>query len=98
MESAPVLLAGVRTVPERVSIAPAEGRLGVLVVGLGSVASTFMAGVLLARKGLAVPFGSLTQLQKIRLGKRTEPRDVAIKDLVPLAGLGDLIFGGWDPL
>jgi myo-inositol-1-phosphate synthase len=74
---------------ERISIAPARGRLGVLVPGLGSVASTFIAGVALARRGLAEPVGSLTQLQKIRLGKRTNPREVAIKDMV---------FGGWDPV
>src|SRR5579871_5022265 len=83
---------------ERVSIAPARGRLGVLIPGLGSVASTFIAGVLLARKHLALPIGSLTQLQKLRLGKRTSPREVAIKDLVPLARLDDMVFGGWDPV
>jgi myo-inositol-1-phosphate synthase len=65
---------------------------------MGSVASTFIAGVALARRGLAQPIGSLTQLQKIRLGKRTAPRDVAIKDLVPLAPLAEMVFGGWDPV
>src|SRR4051812_16024038 len=83
---------------EKVTIAKPEGRLGVLIPGMGSVATTFVAGVGLARRGRAVPIGSLTQLQKIRLGKRTEPRDAAIKDLVPLAELGDLVFGGWDPV
>src|SRR5581483_6923231 len=83
---------------EKISIAPANGRLGVLIPGLGSVASTFIAGVALARRGLAPPIGSLTQLQKIRLGKRTSPRDVAINELVPLAGLDSLVFGGWDPV
>src|SRR5581483_8868067 len=84
--------------PDRISIAPARGRLGVLIPGMGSVASTFIAGVALARRGLAQPIGSLTQLQKIRLGKRTNPREVAIKELVPLAELGDMVFGGWDPV
>src|SRR3954468_16271705 len=84
--------------PDRISIAPARGRLGVLIPGMGSVASTFIAGVALARRGLAAPIGSLTQLQKVRLGKRTNPRDVAIKDLVPLADLNDMVFGGWDPV
>ena len=83
---------------EKKTIAPATGRLGVLLPGLGSVASTFIAGVHLARRGLAAPIGSLTQLQRIRLGKRTSPRDVAIRDLVPLARLDDLVFGGWDPV
>ncbi len=83
---------------DRISIAPTRGRLGVLIPGMGSVASTFVAGVALARRGLAQPIGSLTQLQKLRLGKRTSPREVAIKDLVPLASLDDMVFGGWDPL
>ncbi|MEZ0227919.1 MAG: inositol-3-phosphate synthase [Planctomycetota bacterium] len=82
----------------RIEIAPPKGRLGILIPGLGSVASTFVAGVALARRGLAEPVGSLTQLQKIRLGKRTDPRDVAIRDLVPLASLGDMVFAGWDPV
>ena len=79
-------------------IAPASGRLGVLCVGLGAVASTFIAGVELARRGKARPFGSLTQLATIRLGKRTEGRAPLIKDFVPLAGLDDLVFGAWDPI
>ena len=77
-------------------IQPADGRLGVLLPGLGAVATTFIAGALLARKGLAQPFGSITQLQRIRLGKRTNARFPLIKDFVPLAGLKDLVFGGWD--
>jgi myo-inositol-1-phosphate synthase len=77
-------------------IQPADGRLGVLLPGLGAVATTFIAGVLLAHKGLAHPFGSLTQLQRIRLGKRTNARFPLIKEFVPLAGLRDLVFGGWD--
>ncbi len=76
-------------------VAP-KGRLGVLLPGMGAVATTLIAGVHLVKKGLAEPIGSLTQMQKIRIGKRTEPRAIAIKDLVPLAELGDLVFGGWD--
>ncbi|HEY7113401.1 MAG TPA: inositol-3-phosphate synthase [Thermoanaerobaculia bacterium] len=77
-------------------IAPADGPLGVLIPGLGAVATTLVAGVRLIEKGLARPFGSLTQMQKLRLGKRTSPRFVPIRELVPLAGLSDLVFGGWD--
>ncbi|HSA95121.1 MAG TPA: inositol-3-phosphate synthase [Acidobacteriota bacterium] len=77
-------------------IAPARGRLGVLMPGLGAVASTVLTGVFSARKGLARPIGSLTQTGTIRLGKRTENRFVPIKDFVDLAGLSDLVFGGWD--
>jgi len=79
-----------------VQIAPAEGRLGVLLVGLGAVSTTLVAGVELARKGLGRPIGSLTQLGTIRLGKRTDERVPLIKDFVPLAGLDDLVFGAWD--
>jgi myo-inositol-1-phosphate synthase len=78
------------------SIAPADGRLAVLVPGLGAVATTLMAGVEAVRRGLAKPIGSLTQMATIRLGKRTEKRSPPIKDLVPLAGLQDLCFGAWD--
>ena len=80
------------------SIAPATGRLGVLTPGLGAVASTFIAGVIAARNGLAVPIGSLTQLAHIRLGQRDEDRNPLIRDFVPLAGLDDMVFGGWDPI
>ena len=80
------------------TIAPARGKLGVLCVGLGAVASTFIAGVELTRRGKAKPFGSLTQMATIRLGKRTEQRAPLIKDFVPLAGLEDLHFGAWDPI
>ena len=76
-------------------IAPAKGKLGVLTVGMGAVATTFMAGVDLVRKK-SLPIGSLTQLGTIRLGKRTEARAPAIKDFVPLATLEDIVFGGWD--
>ena len=77
--------------------APATGKLGILTPGMGAVATTFIAGVLAARKGYAHPFGSLTQMSHIRLGKRTDGRNPLIKDFVPLAGLDDLEFGGWDP-
>jgi len=79
-------------------IEPAAGRLGVLTVGLGAVASSFVAGVELIRRGLAEPIGSLTQLGTIRLGKRTEDRVPLIRDFVPLAGLDQLVFGAWDPI
>src|SRR5580692_6827225 len=77
-------------------IAPAEGKLGVLIPGIGAVSTTFMAGVEAVKRGLGVPVGSLTQLSTIRLGKRTDGRSPMIKDFVPLAGLNDLVFGGWD--
>jgi len=79
-------------------IAPANGKLGVLLVGLGAVASTFIAGVEHARRGTGKPIGSLTQMGTIRLGKRTEHRSPLIKDFVPLANLNDLVFGAWDPM
>jgi len=79
------------------AIAPATGKLGVLIVGLnGAVATTFIAGTLSIRRHLAKPIGSLTQLGTIRLGKRHENRFPLIKDFVPLADLKDIIFGGWD--
>ncbi len=77
-------------------IAPAHGRLGVLLVGLGAVSTTFIAGVHAIRKGLAAPNGSLTQMGTIRLGKRTEGRSPLIKEFVPLSSLDSLVFGGWD--
>jgi myo-inositol-1-phosphate synthase len=79
-------------------IAPATGKLGVLLPGMGAVASTFIAGVMAARKGIHPPIGSLTQMANIRLGKREENRNPLIRDLVPLASLDDLVFGGWDPI
>ena len=78
-------------------IAPAKGKLGVLTPGMGAVATTLYAGVLAARNDFGPPIGSLTQMGHIRLGKRTESRNPAIKDFAPLAGLDDLVFGGWDP-
>jgi myo-inositol-1-phosphate synthase len=80
------------------TIEAAKGRLGVLLPGLGAVATTFVAGVEAVRRGIAQPVGSLTQLSHIRLGKRTEDRNPLIRELVPLAGLDDLVFGGWDPI
>ena len=77
-------------------IAPAQGKLGILLPGMGAVASTFLAGCFLTRRGLAPPTGSLTQLGTIRLGKRTDDRVPLIRDFVPLASLNDLVFGGWD--
>src|SRR5467141_4701616 len=77
-------------------IAPAKGKLGVLLVGLGAVSTTFVAGVEAIRKGLAEPIGSLTQMGTVRLGKRTESRAPQVKEFVPLAGLDDLVFTGWD--
>ena len=77
-------------------IAPATGRLGILLAGLGAVSTTLIAGVHAIRKGLAAPTGSLTQMGTIRLGKRTDNRSPLIRDFVPLAELDDLIFGGWD--
>ena len=79
-------------------IAPAKGKLGVLCVGLGAVATTFIAGVENVRRGAAKPIGSLTQMGTIRLGKRTEGRAPLIRDFVPLAGSTDLVFGAWDPV
>src|SRR4249920_4127211 len=83
-------------VPSPVEIAPARGKLGVLLVGLGAVSTTTIAGVLAIRKGISKPIGSLTQMGTIRLGKRTEGRTPKITEVVPLATLDDLVFGGWD--
>jgi myo-inositol-1-phosphate synthase len=77
-------------------IAPAKGKLGVLMPGMGAVATTAIAGVEALRLGLTKPYGSLTQLSTIRLGKKRENRTPLIKDFVPLAALDDLVFGGWD--
>jgi myo-inositol-1-phosphate synthase len=77
-------------------IRPAEGKLGILLPGMGAVATTFVAGVEAIRRGLSRPIGSLTQMGTIRLGKRTENRSPRIADFVPLAGLDDVVFAGWD--
>jgi myo-inositol-1-phosphate synthase len=79
-----------------VDIRPAEGKLGVLLPGMGAVATTFIAGVEAVKAGLGAPIGSLTQMGTVRLGKRTDNRSPRIRDLVPLAGPEDLVFGGWD--
>src|SRR5215467_9382821 len=79
-----------------VEIQPAKGKLGILLVGLGAVSTTVIAGVLAIRKGLAKPIGSLTQMGTIRLGKRTEGRSPRIADVLPIASLDDIVFGGWD--
>jgi myo-inositol-1-phosphate synthase len=81
-----------------ITIQPAQGRLGILTPGLGAVATTFMAGVESLRQGLGHPYGSLTQMGTIRLGKRTENRSPRISDFVPLASLQDIVFGAWDPI
>ena len=77
-------------------VEPAKGKLGVMVVGLGAVATTMIAGVEAVRRGLAKPIGSLTQMGTIRLGKRTDNHSPLIKDFVPLADLNDIVFTGWD--
>ncbi|HJN42937.1 MAG: inositol-3-phosphate synthase [Vicinamibacterales bacterium] len=79
-----------------VEIEPAKGKLGVLLVGMGAVSTTFVAGTLLIRKGLAPPTGSLAEMGTVRLGKRNEGRTPLIKEFVPLASLDDLVFGAWD--
>src|SRR6202163_3661183 len=82
--------------PTPVDIAPTRGKLGILLVGLGAVSTTTIAGVLAIRKGLSKPIGSLTQMGTVRLGKRTEGRSPKISEVVPLATLDELVFGGWD--
>src|ERR1700758_661857 len=77
-------------------VAPAKGKLGIMIPGMGAVATTFVAGVEAVRKGIAAPIGSLTQMGTIRLGKRPDGRSPKIKEFVPLAGLNDLVFTGWD--
>ncbi len=81
---------------ETTRIAPADGKLGILIPGIGAVSTTFMAGVEAVKRGLGEPIGSLTQLGTVRLGKRTDARTPRIQDFVPLAKLDDLVFGGWD--
>ena len=77
-------------------VKPAVGKLGILVVGNGAVATTFMTGVLMTRKGLAKPVGSMTQYDKIRIGKGADKQYLTYKDIVPLADLNDIVFGCWD--
>src|SRR5499433_2227225 len=85
-----------KTAVETAGIEPAKGKLGVMIPGMGAVATTFVAGVEAVRRGISSPIGSLTQMGTIRLGKRTEARSPKIKEFVPLAGLDDLVFTGWD--
>jgi myo-inositol-1-phosphate synthase len=80
----------------QVTIAPPEGKLGVLLVGLGAVSTTFIAGLAAIRSGRSKPFGSLTQMGTIRLGKRTEHRSPLIKEFLPLADIQDIEVGAWD--
>src|ERR1700721_4075816 len=77
-------------------IQPANGKLGIMIPGMGSVATTLVAGVEAVRKGIAKPIGSLTQMGTVRLGKRTDARSPLIRDFVPLAKLDNLCFTGWD--
>jgi myo-inositol-1-phosphate synthase len=89
-----------KSAPKKTSnaeIQPAKGKLGVMIPGMGAVATTFVAGVEAIRKGLASPIGSLTQMGTIRLGKRTDGRSPLVKEFMPLASLPDLVFTGWDP-
>jgi myo-inositol-1-phosphate synthase len=79
-----------------IPLAPADGKLGILLVGLGAVSTTTIAGVMAIRKGLAKPIGSLTEMGTVRLGKRTDNRTPKIREFVPLAELNDIVFGGWD--
>ena len=81
---------------QNVRIAPAKGKLGVMIPGVGAVTTTFMAGLEAIKAGLGSPIGSLTQMAAIRLGKRTDNRSPKIKDFVPLAGLEDIVYTGWD--
>ena len=85
-----------KPVSAKTEIAPAKGKLGIMIPGMGAVATTFVAGVEAVRKGIAAPIGSLTQMGTIRLGKRTDGRSPKIKEFVPLANLNDLVFTGWD--
>ena len=80
----------------KTNVKPAEGKLGVMVVGLGAVTSTFMTGVLMARKGLAKPVGSMTQYDKIRVGRGAEKKYLKYNEIVPIAKLDDIVFGAWD--
>src|SRR6478672_7041104 len=81
---------------QKLSIAPAQGKLAVLTPGMGAVATTLFAGVEAVKRGIAKPIGSYTQMGQVRLGKRTENRFKKVNELVPLAQLDQLVFGGWD--
>lgn len=77
------------------NVKPATGKLGVMVVGCGAVSTTFMTGVLMARKGLAKPVGSMTQYDKIRVGKGDDKKYLSYGEIVPLTDLNDIVFGTW---
>ncbi|MGH9578540.1 MAG: inositol-3-phosphate synthase, partial [Terriglobales bacterium] len=77
-------------------ISKAKGKLGIMIPGMGAVATTFVAGVEAVRRGMAEPIGSVTQMGTIRLGKRTDGRFPLIQEFLPLAGLNNLVFTGWD--
>ena len=84
------------TIDSPTKVEAAKGKLGVLMPGLGAVSTTFIAGTFAIRKGISRPLGSTTQMGVLRLGKRTEKREVDIKDFVPITNLDELVFGGWD--
>jgi myo-inositol-1-phosphate synthase len=81
---------------KQMNVKPADGKLGIMVVGCGAVATTFMTGVLMTRKGLGKPVGSMTQYDKIRVGRGADKKYLHYKDIVPLAQLKDIVFGCWD--
>lgn len=81
---------------KKTNVKPASGRLGIMIVGNGAVATTFMTGVLMARKGLAKPVGAMTQYDKIRVGKGADKKYMKYEDIVPIASLNDIVFGTWD--
>jgi myo-inositol-1-phosphate synthase len=82
--------------PDAASIKPATGKLGIMIPGMGAVATTLIAGVEAVRRGFAKPIGSMSQMGTIRLGKRTDDNTPLIKDWAPIADLNDLVFTGWD--
>src|SRR3954467_10517738 len=89
-------LSRTKALPPGTEIEPANGKLGVLIPGMGAVATTFVAGVEAIKRGISEPIGSLTQMGTIRLGKRTDNRVPRIKEFVPIADLNDIVFGAWD--
>ena len=81
---------------KKTNVKPASGRLGIMIVGNGAVATTFMTGVLMARKGLAKPIGAMTQYDKIRVGRGTDKKYMKYNEIVSIANLNDIVFGTWD--
>ena len=81
---------------KQTNVKPATGKLGIMVVGCGAVSTTFMIGVLMARKGLGKPIGSMTQYDKIRIGSGADKQYLHYNEMVPMAGLDDIVFGCWD--